>query len=86
MSVPLWMPVDLDDFRALVEQALTSECPCLESPHLDAVHDVAADVGDVLDEVEASRAQLAAIRAQVEPGTEWILRDRILTILDGEAP
>jgi len=34
-------------------------------------------------EVEASRAKLAAIRAEVEPWADRILRDRILEILDG---
>ena len=37
----------------------------------------------LLDEVAASRVKLAAIRAEVEPWADRILRDRILAILDG---
>jgi hypothetical protein len=89
MSTPMiWVdvPVDVDDFRQMVWRALTTPCPCLESPHLNAVHDVAADVGPLVDEVEVSREILAAIRAEVEPWADRILRDAILAILDGPTP
>ena len=89
----IWVdvPVDVDDFRQMVWQALTTPCPCLESPHLNAVHDVAADVGPLLDEVEASRAKLAAVRAMTlgwQPGLgrPVVPIADILAILDGPTP
>ena len=41
---------------------------------------------DLIDELESSRVKLAAVRAEVEPWADRILRDRILAILDGPTP
>ncbi|HEY8663121.1 MAG TPA: hypothetical protein VIL68_05845 [Propionibacteriaceae bacterium] len=55
------------------------------------MHDVAADVGPLLDEVEASRAKLAAVRAMTlgwQPGLgrPVVPIADILAILDGPTP
>jgi len=66
------------DFQQAVEAALAKDsddtvfgaCRCDESPHLNALHDVAADAVQIVAELIAARAKVDVITELVRPAPD----------------
>lgn len=80
----LFGPTSLEDIRCRLSFIAASECNCVEGPHENAIHDLAADDApamlNVLEQADATLKQVRHLHRRVHPVFSW--RDGGLTIYE----